>query len=151
MQVKDIMSSAVISLLSEDSVQKAASLICLRKISGIPVVDEEMKFIGMLSEKDILRAIYPSYREFYDDPAEFRAFEDLSRRYDSTVNLKVKDIFTRQTIAVEPETPVLKALSLMVTKRIRRLPVVDETGKLIGIISQGDVHQALFNEHFHMG
>lgn len=146
--VKDIMSSTVISLIPEDCVKKAASLICLKKISGIPVVDEEMKFIGMISEKDILRAIYPSYQEFYDDPSEFRVFADLSRRYDSTVNLKVREVYNRQIIAVEPETPVLNALSLMVTKRVRRLPVTDKTGKLIGIVSQGDVHQALFNEHF---
>ncbi len=148
MFVKDIMTTMITTLTPEDSVKKAAYYICLRKISGIPVVNEDDKLVGMLSEKDILRAIYPSYQEYYDNPLEFRVFSDLSSRYNTTANLKVKDIYTKEVITVESETPVLKALSLMIARRIRRLPVLDIAGNLVGIVSQGDIHQALFNEEF---
>ena len=60
----------------------------------------------------------------------------------------MKDIFTKKVITVKPKTSLLKALSLMLSNRIRRLPVIDEVGKLIGIVSQGDIHQALFNQEF---
>lgn len=148
MIVNNIMSTTVVTLTPEDFVKKAASYICLRKISGIPVVDEHSKLVGMLSEKDILRAIYPSYQEFYDDPSEFRIFSDLGRRYNATASLKVKDIYTKEVISVQSGSPVLKALSLMLARRVRRLPVLDDDGRLIGIVSQGDIHQALFNEEF---
>ncbi|PKM82547.1 MAG: signal transduction protein [Firmicutes bacterium HGW-Firmicutes-14] len=147
MEVRQVMSPAVITVSPDDDVKKAASLICLRKISGLPVV-EDNKPVGMISEKDILRAIYPTYQEFFENPEEFKVFADLRRRYGETTNLKVKQIFSRRVITVEPDTNLLRALSLMVTKRVRRLPVVDKDGNILGIVSQGDIHQALFNEQF---
>ena len=148
MEIKAIMSSNVISVTPEDDVKKAASLICLKKISGLPVVDTDGKPLGMISEKDVLRAIYPTYKDLFENPEEFKVFADLRRRYGETTNLKVSQIFNKRVIAVEPETPLLNALSMMITKRVRRLPVVDKDGKIIGIVSQGDIHQALFNEQF---
>src|SRR5680860_413016 len=148
MLIEEIMTTNVISVSLEDSVKKAATLICLKKFSGIPVVAENEQVIGMLSEKDILRAIFPTYAEIYADPSDFNVFEDLIRRYGSTTHIRVKDIFTKKVITVKPKTSLLKALSLMLSNRIRRLPVIDEVGKLIGIVSQGDIHQALFNQEF---
>lgn len=148
MQIKDIMSPKVVAAKPDDDVKKVASLICLKKISGIPVVNDEDKLLGMISEKDILRAIYPTYQEFFENPEEFKVFADLRKRYGEATNLKVKEIYNKRVITVEPDTPLLKALSLMLTKRVRRLPVVNGEGKLTGIVSQGDIHQALFNEQF---
>jgi len=148
MEIKEVMSTKVITVKPDDDVKKAASLICLKKISGIPVADNENRLIGMISEKDILRAIYPTYQEFFESPEEFRVFADLARRYNAATTMKVKEIYNKRVITVEPETPLLKALSLMIAKRVRRLPVVDKEGKLAGIVSQGDIHQALFNEQF---
>lgn len=148
MLIKDIMSTMITTLTPEDPVKKGASYFCMRKISGIPIVNEHDKLVGMLSEKDILRAIYPSYQEYYDDPLQFRVFSDLSSRYNTTTNLRIKDIYTQKVTAIESETPVLKALSLMISRRIRRLPVLDGHGKLVGIVSQEDIHQALFYEEF---
>jgi CBS domain-containing protein len=142
------MSSNVITVSPEDDVKKAASLICLKKISGIPVVDTDGKPVGMISEKDVLRAIYPTYQELFENQEEFKAYADLRRRYGETTNLKINQIFNKRVITIEPDTPLLNALSMMITKRVRRLPVVDKEGKIIGIVSQGDIHQALFNEQF---
>ncbi|MHB9094667.1 MAG: CBS domain-containing protein [Eubacteriales bacterium] len=148
MEIKAIMSSNVISITPDDDVKRAATLICLKKISGIPVVDGSGKLIGMISEKDVLRAIYPTYQELFENPEEFKAYADLRRRYGETTNLKVSEVYNKRVITVGPDTSLLNALSLMITKRVRRLPVVDSDGKIIGIVSQGDIHQALFNEQF---
>lgn len=148
MLIEEIMTTKVVSVTLETSIKQAASLICLKKISGIPVLDQNSQLIGMLSEKDILHAIFPTYAEVLNDPSDFRVFDDLIRRYDSTIHLKVKDIYNKNMITVQPKTPLLQALSLMLSKRIRRLPVIDDAGKLIGIVSQGDIHQALFNQEF---
>lgn len=148
MEVKDIMSSAVVTIKENDDVKKAVSIICLKKISGLPVVNEDNQLTGMLSEKDILKAIYPTYKEYIENPQDFKGFEDMQKRYLQTSQLKVKDIFTKNLISVEPSTSLLKALSTMIIKHIRRLPVVDQDGNLIGIVSQGDIHQALFIDEF---
>lgn len=148
MEIKQIMASDVITISPDDDVKKAATLICLKKISGIPVVDKDGTPLGMISEKDVLRAIYPTYQEFFENPEEFKAYSDLRRRYGEATHLKVSQVYNKKVITVTPDTPLLNALSLMITKRIRRLPVVDDAGKIIGIVSQGDIHQALFNEQF---
>lgn len=85
MQIREIMSSEVITVKTDDDVKKAASLVCLPKHSGIPVVDEEGKLIGMVSERDIVETVYPSYREFFDHPGEFKVFADLTRMYSEAV------------------------------------------------------------------
>ncbi len=148
MLTHEVMTTKVLTVRLDDHVKKAASLIFLRKFSGIPVIDEAGKLAGMISEVDILRAIYPSYAQYFEDPTELRDYEDLGRRYSTTANLQVKEVYNKRLITVETETPLLKALSIMLSQRIRRLPVVDKEGRLIGIISQGDIHQALFNKEF---
>ena len=55
---------------------------------------------------------------------------------------------TKRPVTVTPETPILKAASLMILRKVRRLPVVDGDGQLVGIASQGDVHMAVFEKHF---
>lgn len=146
MQIREIMTTKVITIGLDETVKKAASIICLKKISGVPVVDANRVLLGIVSEKDILRAIYPTYQEFFDNPLDFKAFTDLSRRYKDIADLKIKEIMSGRLITVSQETMLLDALSLMITKRIRRIPVTDSNGILVGIVSQGDIHQALFEE-----
>lgn len=146
MKVKEIMTTKVITIGCDENVIKAASVICLKKISGIPVVDANKTLIGIVSEKDILRAIYPTYQEFFDNPLDFKAFTDLSRRYQDISNLKIKEIVSGRLITVNQDTTLLEALSLMIIKRVRRIPIIDNDGLLVGIVSQGDIHQALFEE-----
>lgn len=147
MKIAEIMTTRVITICIDEPVKKAASLICLKKISGIPVVDSNNTLIGMVSEKDILRAMYPTYQEFFNDPWDFKAFSDLSRRYKDIANLKVQEIVSTRLITVTQDTGLLEALSVMITERIRRIPITDDDRILTGIVSQGDIHQALFEEY----
>jgi|Deesub1362A_J573_1020465.scaffolds.fasta_scaffold12339_4 CBS domain-containing protein len=144
MKVKDIMTKMVHSVKPEEKVGKAVYYICRYNIAGLPVVDEKGKVVGVISEKDILKEMYPGYEEFYSSPLSAMDFEEMEQNYREVNNLKAKDVMTSPAITVTPETPVLKAGSLMILKKIRRLPVVDDEGKLTGIISQGDIHRAVF-------
>lgn len=148
MQIREIMTTKVITIGPDETVKKAASIICLKKISGIPVVDTNNILMGIVSEKDILRAIYPTYQEFFDNPQDFKVFADLSRRYKDMANLKITEILSGRLITVSQDTALLEVLSLMISKRIRRIPITDNNGILVGIVSQGDIHQALFEEFF---
>jgi CBS domain-containing protein len=145
-KVEEIMNRKVLTVRSDESVAKVAALICLNNISGVPVVNEENRLVGIVSEKDILRAMYPSYTEFHDDPVRSRDFEDMETRYPNVVHLKVEEVMTSKVITASPHDPVLKAASAMILRKVRRLPVVEE-GELVGIISQGDIHQAIFKAY----
>ena len=146
MKVEEIMNRKVLTVRSDESVAKVAALICLNNISGVPVVNEENRLVGIVSEKDILRAMYPSYTEFHDDPVRSRDFEDMETRYPNVVHLKVEEVMTSKVITASPHDPLLKAASTMILRKVRRLPVVEE-GELVGIISQGDIHQAIFKAY----
>lgn len=147
MKVGQIMQARVFTLRPEDPLERAMHLICCYHISGLPVVDEDGRVVGILSEKDVLQQMYPSYQELIDDPVRGRDFEEMETRYRDVSRVPVKEVMTPRVFTVTPDTPVLEAASLMLRRRVRRLPVVVE-GRLVGIVSLGDVHQAIFNRYF---
>ncbi|BAU50434.1 signal transduction protein [Sulfurifustis variabilis] len=145
MLVKDIMTTAVKTAHPDSLIREVAMVMCFNKISGMPVVDDDGRIVGMISEKDILWGMFPDLQDFMGNPevADFEAFE---RDYKDVVNLKVQNLMTTRVYAVEPTMPVLKAASMMFRHRLRRLPVADN-GKLVGIVSVGDVHKAIFQHN----
>lgn len=144
MLVKDIMNTNVKVAKLTTPIHEIAAIMCFNKISGLPVVSDQNEIIGIISEKDILNSMYPKVDEYmqigsYD-------FEQLEGEYTDTLTLQVKDIMKPGLFTVKPEEPVLKAVSVMCLKKIRRIPVA-ENKKLIGIISIGDVHKTIFQKH----
>ena len=146
MYVAEIMTQDVLTISNDDPLRKAAMLICLHRISGLPVVDSEGNLVGIISEKDILKAIYPTEAEFSEDPSAHLDFQVMEERYRDVGRVKVNEVMTHAVVTVSPDTALLRASSMMILNRIRRLPVV-ENGRLVGIISQGDIHQALFERY----
>lgn len=147
MRVGEIMQSQVLTLNPEDPLERAMYLICAHRIGGLPVVDATGRVVGILSEKDILHRMYPSFQELIEDPIRSRDFEGMEERYLDICGVRVADVMTHRVFTVTPDTPVLKAASLMLRQRVRRLPVV-AAGRLVGIVSLGDIHQAIFARHF---
>ena len=70
-------------------------------------------------------------------------FEEMEKKYADTLELVADDIMTKSVSSVTSDMPIMKAASLMCVRNIRRIPVVDN-GKLVGIISIGDVHKAIY-------
>ena len=145
MLVKDIMTTAVKTASPTDPVRDIATIMCFNKISGLPVVDGEGGLVGMISEKDILHAMFPKLQDFIANPST-PDYERLEREYRDVVSLRVADLMTAIVYTAEPEMPVLKAASIMFRNRIRRIPV-SQGGRLLGIISIGDVHKAMFRKN----
>lgn len=145
MLVKDIMTTTVKTAKPTDPVRDIATIMCFNKISGLPVVDGEEKLVGMISEKDILHAMFPKLQDFIANPST-PDFEALEREYRDVVTLRVADLMTALVHKAEPDMPVLKAASIMFRNRIRRIPV-SQNGLLLGIISIGDVHKAMFRKN----
>ena len=145
MLVKDIMTTAVKTASPADPVRDIATIMCFNKISGLPVVDGAGSLVGMISEKDILHAMFPKLQDFIANPST-PDFERLEREHRDVVSLRVADLMTAIVYTAEPDMPVLKAASIMFRNRIRRIPV-SQGGRLLGIISIGDVHKAMFRKN----
>ena len=119
---------------------------CLNKISGVPVVDENNTLVGILSEKDILKAMFPDITEIMGQSGK-PDFESIESDYSDVMHKTVSELMTHTVASVTPDMPLLKAVSMMCVKQIRRIPVTDNDNKLVGIISIGDVHKAIFQEN----
>lgn len=145
MLVKEIMTTAVRAASPEDPIREVAATMCFHKFSGLPVVDDSGKIVGVISEKDILHGMFPKFEDLVTSSG-LVDFEALEHEYQNMVNLKVGDLMSQRIITVEPEMPVLKAASIMFRNRIRRIPV-QQDGRLVGIISIGDVHKAIFRQN----
>ncbi len=144
MEVKSIMTKTVKAVNPADSIKDVAVMICTGNFSGTPVIDENNQVVGMISEKDILKAMYPSQQDFHEDPNSAKNFDETKDRYTEVMQKSVNDCMCRNVTAVNTETHILEAASIMLRRIIRRIPVIDRENRLVGIVSQGDIHQAIF-------
>lgn len=150
MLVKNIMTTHVITLLDTMSFLDAAKSFLAYRLSGAPVVNNKGELVGILSEKDLLRAMYPSYHNFYIDPQYFLHDTELESVAEGAREKQIKDVMSPRVIMTTPETHVLKVGGQMVASGIHRVPVVDKHKKLIGMISRRDVYRAMLQETFHI-
>lgn len=146
MLVKDVMTANVRTARRDTRVRDVAILMCFHRISGLPVVEDDGTIVGVISEKDVLRAMYPKIDEAMR-MAQTPHFEELESEYRDVLNLHVDALMSQRVFTVGPNDPILRAVSVMFAHRIRRIPVADH-GRLTGILSIGDVHKAIFKETF---
>ena len=122
MQVVDLMTTDVITVTPRTPIKDAARLMFRHRVSGLPVIEEDGRICGIITEADFLRLEVSRV----DD-------EDIA-----TVET-VGDVMSSGVVTVEPDTDLASAARMMVVQDIKRLPVVDEEDQLLGIISRLDV------------
>ena len=148
-----VMTRLFVALKPTDSIQYAAQRLARNHISGAPVL-EHGRVVGVVSESDIIRAAYGPERGLVSNLLDALANvsqEDTSQRLRTT---RVADTMSVPAITVPPEMTVSEAAALTERHGVKRLPVVDRDGYLIGVISRADLvrvmgqgEQALVGEH----
>ena len=141
MKVSEIMTTGVKTAKADTPVKEIANTMCFNKISGLPIVDDNDKIIGIVSEKDLLTKMFPDMATIASEGRP--NFEEMEKDYADTLQLVADDIMTKTVSSVTPDMPIMKAASMMCVNKIRRIPV-SENDKIVGIISIGDVHKAIF-------
>ena len=145
MKVADAMSRHVDHILPDTKVKDVCLLIFGRGINGVPVCKNK-KVIGFITERDILSQFYPSLDEYAQDPFREGDFEGMEKKVHDIFEMTSDKIMSINVTRVTPQTPLLRAQSLMFIEKVGRLPVVDKNGNLIGIISKGDIFRALVGD-----
>ena len=148
MTIRSIMTTNVFVVNEKAPLSDVARTIVECHLSGLPVVNDEGSMVGIISEKDVLREMHPLFRHLLESPTPSLAHSAKDEGFDDISGITAGEVMTRHVQTVSPDTPLLEA-GLMVLWTIRRLPVV-EGGKLVGIVSQGDVYQSIFRRQFHM-
>ena len=151
MRAVDVMTTEVITVDPDTSVQALAALLSERGISGVPVVDAENRVVGIVSEGDLLHRVETGTeprperrtgrrRSWWLDT--IAADRQLARDYVKSHGRVVRDIMTRDVVSVSDTTELADIAILLETKRIKRVPVVRD-GRLAGIVSRANLVRAL--------
>jgi CBS domain-containing protein len=125
--VKDVMTTRVVSVKRGTSFKEMATALRENRVSAFPVIDDDGKVIGVVSEADMLASKVLSTGMLH------RGEQDKAE------DLTAGDLMTHPAITVSPEDSVEVAARLMYTLQVKRLPVIDPSGRLAGIISRTDV------------
>jgi len=144
MQVHQVMSRAIRSVSPDAKVMEVASIMCLYRIPGIPVVADDSELVGIIAEKDVLHSLFPKLENLMEEGMGNVDLDKQIGKYKDVLALSVSDLMTRNPITVSPDTHVLRAASVMVRHSFRRIPVAHD-GMLVGMLSLGDLHKAIFH------
>lgn len=112
--VSDLMSTAVMTATASEPIKEAHADMQVGVIRHLPVIDDRGRLVGVLSDRDVIRAV------------------------GAKRNGKVADIMTREVVSIRPEAPAHEAAAIMIDLKIGSLPVVDDGGSLVGVITQTD-------------
>ena len=145
--VAEVMTRNPIMVEPQTPIKEAIKLIAQHRISGLPVVDEAGKLVGVISETDLLwqeTGIEPPvYIMFLDSVIYLENPTRYDRELHKALGQTVGDVMSGEPSTVKPDQSLRKAARLMQEKSIRRLPVVDDSGKVIGILTPGDIVRAM--------
>jgi CBS domain-containing protein len=143
MKAKDVMTLSVVSIGPQESVMQAIRIMLQKKISGLPVVDDAGRLVGILTEGDLLRRAEtgtekhrPRWLEFLLGPGR------LATEYVQTHGRKVEEIMTRELVTVTEEASLEDVVKTMEKRRIKRVPVM-RGERLVGLISRANLLRAL--------
>ncbi len=146
---KDIMTSDVIVANKNDKVSEVANLLIKEKIGGLPVVDEDNKVVGIISETDIMKK-----ETHVESPRAINIlqgiiFIDDMRKLEEDMKIiaayKVEDLMSKDIVKVNENDTFDHVANIMIKESINRVPVIDNLGKLKGIICRYDIIKAMYN------
>ena len=123
MNAEDIMTKNVVTVSPTDSVKKVIQVLIENKVSGVPVVDGQKKVLGVVTEYDLILGI-----------ATIGSGQD--------VNQIMKKNFT----SLLPKTNVEEITDMILTKRFKSFPVIDNDGRLVGVVSRRDILSELYSK-----
>jgi len=132
MNVHDIMSREPVTVRMDDDLHRVKDLFELYRFHHLLVLLGERRLVGVISDRDLLRASSPFVGRASERPQDV-----------ATLNRRVHQIMTRNLVVVAPETPVEEAARLMLEKRVSCLPVVGPEGELLGIVTWRDQLRSL--------
>ena len=150
-KIEEIMSKDVISVKKSAPLLKVASLFKENKIAGIPVINDEKKVVGIISEADILKVLEdfqwytPIFKTLDFLGLHEEKLHDIEQDIKKASQMKVKDVMSKNPRTIRQDDLIDDAAMIMHSTGFNRLPVVDDGGKLVGIVARSDIIASLYD------
>jgi CBS-domain-containing membrane protein len=140
---RDIMTQDVITVRPDTLIHELAEIFIKHCISGVPVVDRDGKVIGIATESDLIfhskRPKVPPFLTILDSYIFLDSPEKMERELRKIAAALVSDVCTSPPLTISPDTPLDEIASVMTEKQVHTLPVLDDQGKMIGIVGKKDI------------
>jgi CBS-domain-containing membrane protein len=145
--VEDVMIEDVVSVSPSMPFKQLVDLLWVNDVSALPVVDGAGKLQGIVTETDLL-----SRTEFHPESGHHGSSRNrLLGKLETATPLTAADVMTQQVLTIQPGATLAEAARLMKTRHVRRLPVVDAVGALVGMVSQVDLLKVFFRSEETIG
>jgi CBS domain-containing protein len=145
--VADVMSRNPIVVQPSTPLQQAIQILAERRITGLPVVDDTGKLVGIISETDLMwqetGVTPPAYIMFLDSIIYLKNPAAYERDLHKALGQTVGEVMSKNPITISPDKTVKEAAKILNERKVHRLPVVDSQGQVIGILTRGDIIRAM--------
>ncbi|RIV21969.1 CBS domain-containing protein [Alicyclobacillaceae bacterium I2511] len=147
MNAEDIMIHSVITVTDTENVETVLRKFVEYRISGVPIVVQDNKIVGYISDGDVMRAFAQQYHGFHGFDSGFYMFpfleaigedDSFATKFHEFCQRRALDAGVRRVICVQADEPLEQVARILSQRKIKKVPVIKE-GRLIGIISRGDV------------
>lgn len=138
-RIEAVMTTQVVTATPATPFRELVELLARRRVSALPVVDDDRRVAGIVSEADLL--VKEGWPHGGGDAGVLEALRH-PRRFGKGAGTCAAEVMARRVATVPPGTPLAVAARLMVRLGVKRLPVVDERGRLVGIVTRGDLLKA---------
>lgn len=140
---RDIMSVNVVTINENASIEELSALLIEKKISGVPVVNDDGIMVGIATEGDIIvkdtDLHFPRYFKLLDGIIYLESLTKFKNNLRKHLAIKVGEIMTRKVVSASKDTPVPDIAEMMVNNRVNRIPIVDEEDRPVGIVTRADI------------
>ncbi|OZU90199.1 CBS domain-containing protein [Virgibacillus indicus] len=149
MKIKDFMIKDVISVSKDTTLKELLEKLVANKVGGAPVLGEDSQLLGMISDGDVIRYLQPKGRTVYDmfTVILVNERESLAYKLGHSLDQPVSKIMKRKGImSVDPDDKIEKALSIFSRYHFKKLPVINKSNQVVGVLSRGDVIKFITNQ-----
>ena len=148
--VAEVMTSKPFTVKLKTPLKEALKILVEKRISGLPVVDEQDELVGVISESDLMwqetGVEPPPYIMILDSVIYLENPARYEKEIHKALGQTVQEVMSDKPITIKPEQSIKQAAHLMHEKKIRRLPVVDAQARVVGIITQGDIIRTMASD-----
>jgi CBS domain-containing protein len=141
--IDQVMTANPITVRAETPLQEAIAILAEKHISGLPVVDKSGKLTGIISETDLMWQETgiepPPYIMILDSVIYLQNPARYEKEIHKVLGQTVGEVMTDNPISIKSHQTIKEAAHIMHEKKIRRLPVIDDDRKVVGILTQGDI------------
>ncbi len=146
--VSHVMIKDPFTCTADATISEVVRILAENGVSSLPVVDDHNHVVGFISDGDIMGAIaqHRAHTIFTGGDASMLYFDDqsLEQRIDGLKDRSVMDFATRKVVCARPDQSIARVAALLAKKKFKKLPVVDDEGKLVGVVRRSAITKYLF-------